>query len=150
ALALEGRGTHLESPGSAAGAPRGEGLGPSDDEGEMTMVSRALGARGLRSGSSRAVIERLLDGAQIRIGGPNAWDVRVNDGRFFDRVLAHGTIGLGESYMEGWWDCEAIDEFTDRALRFGVKNHPKSWQTRLAFARLRLLDLPPFRRSHKI
>jgi cyclopropane-fatty-acyl-phospholipid synthase len=117
----------------------------------MTMVSQGLGAIRLQSGTSRALIERLLDRAQIRIDGPNPWDIRVNDERFFDRVLAHGTVGLGESYMEGFWDCEAIDELTDRALRFGLKeDHAKSWQTRLAVAKLRLFELPPMRRSRKI
>jgi cyclopropane-fatty-acyl-phospholipid synthase len=26
-------------------------------------------------------------------------------------VLRDGSLGLGESYMEGWWECDALDEF---------------------------------------
>ncbi len=24
-------------------------------------------------------------------------------------VLAGGSVALGESYMDGWWDCDALD-----------------------------------------
>src|SRR3989338_11660938 len=31
--------------------------------------------------------------------------------KFYSRVLGKGALGLGESYMDGWWDCKKIDEF---------------------------------------
>lgn len=54
-------------------------------------------------------IEAFLATAGIKIGGNEAHDIRVHDARFFDAVLGHGTLGFGESYMEGWWDCDALD-----------------------------------------
>jgi cyclopropane-fatty-acyl-phospholipid synthase len=66
---------------------------------------------------SQAEVEDLLAYANIRIGGTRPWDVRVNDDRLFERLMAQGSLGLGESYMEGWWDCEAVDEFLTRILR---------------------------------
>ena len=66
---------------------------------------------------SKAQIESLALQAGITIGGTRPWDIRVHDHRFFDRVMAQGTLGLGEAYMEGWWDCDALDEFFARALR---------------------------------
>lgn len=33
----------------------------------------------------------------------------VHDRRLFGRVLSHGTLGLGEAYMDGWWDCGQMD-----------------------------------------
>ena len=36
---------------------------------------------------------------------------------FVDRVLAQGSLGLGESYMDGWWDCDQLDELIHRVLR---------------------------------
>ena len=56
--------------------------------------------------SLRVAIEELLAPADVRIDGTRPWDVRVRDERFFARVLAEGSLGLGESYMDGWWDCE--------------------------------------------
>ena len=45
--------------------------------------------------------------------------VRVHDRRFYRRVLADGTLGLGEAYVDGWWDCDALDELAARLLRQG-------------------------------
>lgn len=97
-----------------------------------------------------AIVEQLLESAQIRVGGPNRWDIEVLDERFYDRVLAQGTLGLGESYMDGWWDCAALDEMMERALRHGLKDHATSWQLRLAIARMRLLNLQSTRRSRRV
>jgi cyclopropane-fatty-acyl-phospholipid synthase len=40
--------------------------------------------------------------------------MRVHDERFFTRVLRDGVLGLGESYMDRWWDAERIDELFAR------------------------------------
>jgi cyclopropane-fatty-acyl-phospholipid synthase len=45
------------------------------------------------------------------------WDITVSDSRFYLRVLLQGSLGLGESYVEGYWDCEQLDEFFARILR---------------------------------
>lgn len=50
------------------------------------------------------------------VGGDRAWDLQVKDERFFGRVLAGGSLALGESYMDGWWDCNALDELVRRIL----------------------------------
>jgi cyclopropane-fatty-acyl-phospholipid synthase len=63
------------------------------------------------------VMTNLLACADIRINGSRAWDIQVHDRRFFSRVLASGTLGFGESYMDGWWDCDALDEMCCRAIR---------------------------------
>src|SRR5207244_11265350 len=65
------------------------------------------------------VMTNLLAFADIRINGVRPWDIQVHDRRFFNRVLASGTLGFGESYMDGWWDCDALDELCDRAMRAG-------------------------------
>ena len=52
----------------------------------------------------------------MRIDGDRAWDIRVRNPAFYKRVLAGGSLALGESYMDGWWDCEALDQFFDKIL----------------------------------
>jgi len=64
----------------------------------------------------KQVIEKILDGADVRIDGDRAWDIRVRNPLFYKRVLAGGSLSLGESYMDGWWDCEALDQFFDKIL----------------------------------
>jgi cyclopropane-fatty-acyl-phospholipid synthase len=59
----------------------------------------------------------LLRAADIEIDGGDPWDLRVHDERFYARVLADGTLGAGESYMDGWWDVPQLDEFFARVQR---------------------------------
>ncbi len=61
--------------------------------------------------------EKLLDHAGIQINGDQPWDIQIYNEKTYSRVLGQGTLGLGESYMDGWWDCGALDEFFSRALR---------------------------------
>jgi len=49
--------------------------------------------------------------AGITVGGNEPQDIRVNDSAFMGRVANEGTMGLGESYMDGQWDCDALDDF---------------------------------------
>ena len=70
----------------------------------------------------RRVVEDLFGRAGVALDGSNAWDVLVRDERLFGRIVRHGSLGLGEAYMDGWWDCQAIDQFVDRVLRAGLKD----------------------------
>lgn len=65
----------------------------------------------------REIVARLLLGAGITINGQEPWDIRVRDERLYPRILRQGSLGLGEAYMEGWWDCPRVDEFICRLLR---------------------------------
>ena len=49
----------------------------------------------------RTIIEPLLSTAGVRIDGPDPWDIQVRDEGFYGRVMKDGSLGLGESYMEG-------------------------------------------------
>lgn len=65
----------------------------------------------------REICQELLSLADININGDRPWDIQVHDERFYKRVLAEGNVGIGESYMDGWWDCERLDEFFNRAFK---------------------------------
>ena len=68
-----------------------------------------------RFGRKRRIAE-LFEFAGIEIGGSRPWDIRLHNDRFYRRVMAQGSLGLGESYMDGDWDCEALDQFFDRVI----------------------------------
>lgn len=68
----------------------------------------------------RRFVERMALPADIGVDGDRPWDVRVLDDRLYQRVLTSGTLGLGEAYMDGWWECDAIDEMVFRAQRSGT------------------------------
>jgi cyclopropane-fatty-acyl-phospholipid synthase len=61
-------------------------------------------------------VEEACSSADVRIDGTRPWDIRVEDERFFRRLVREGDLGFGESYMDGWWDCEQIDEMVARVL----------------------------------
>jgi cyclopropane-fatty-acyl-phospholipid synthase len=65
-------------------------------------------------------MQKIAESAGITLNGPNPWDIQVNDERWYARVYRDKSLGLGESYMDGWWDCEQIDEMISRVLRSGV------------------------------
>jgi cyclopropane-fatty-acyl-phospholipid synthase len=86
-----------------------------------TGTANASGARPAGNAWRRKVIETTLGGIGVRINGPDPWDIQVHDERFFQRALEGAGLGLGESYMDGWWDCAALDEFVAKALCSGVE-----------------------------
>ena len=66
---------------------------------------------------ARELVQKLAEKADIRINGDRPWDIQVHNDDLYARVLRQGTLGLGEAYMDGWWDCEEMDAMFCRALR---------------------------------
>lgn len=65
----------------------------------------------------REYIEHLFNTADIQIGGGRPWDIRVHNDALLHRVFKGGSLALGEAYSDGWWDCEALDQFFHRLFR---------------------------------
>ena len=68
----------------------------------------------------RRRIEALLGEAGVRVGGDRDWDIQVHDPRLYARLLAQGSLGLGEAYMDGWWDARSLDGLLARLMQAGV------------------------------
>jgi cyclopropane-fatty-acyl-phospholipid synthase len=62
-------------------------------------------------------VRALLEQTGIAVDGPNPWDIQVYDPRCFGRAVRDRNLGLGESYMDRWWDCRQFDEMICRLLR---------------------------------
>lgn len=71
------------------------------------------------NGAPQWIVDRLAK-AGIRIGGDAPWDITVHDPAFYRQVLLRGSLGLGETYMDGLWDVPELDEFFHRVLRAGL------------------------------
>jgi len=96
-------------------------------------------------------VREILASADILVGGGRPWDLDVYDDRFYARVLAEGTLGLGESYMDGWWDCDALDEMCYRATRAELENHiPLNLRTLVSVATSRVINLQDKRRARHV
>jgi cyclopropane-fatty-acyl-phospholipid synthase len=94
------------------------------------------------SSKSEAFVRELLGLAGIEVNGGRPWDIQIHEPRLYDRVLRDMTLGLGEAYVDGWWDCQAIDQFIDRALRADLEvKVRRNWRLLLYILRSRLLNL---------
>ena len=89
----------------------------------------------------KSIIQGILYPAGIALDGENPWDIRVKDGRFYRRVARDGSLGLGESYMEGWWECERLDEFFSRILPTQPEDKiKKNWRLLLRVLGAKLIN----------
>jgi cyclopropane-fatty-acyl-phospholipid synthase len=68
-----------------------------------------------------APVQRVLEAADVQIGGVRPWDIRLHDPELWDRILWRESLSLGDSYLCGGWDCDALDELLFRLLQAGTE-----------------------------
>ena len=65
-------------------------------------------------------IDSLLRRCGIHLNGSGPVDVKIHNADMYKKVMTRWSLGLGESYMDGDWDCEQLDEAFNRLLRLDV------------------------------
>lgn len=94
------------------------------------------------------IVHELLDKADIEINGSRSWDIQVKNPDFFKRVLQEGSLGLGESYMDGWWECDRLDIFFHHVLKHKLDQQlPHHFKDTLRIAAARLTNLQSKKRA---
>ncbi len=83
----------------------------------------------------------LLAETGITIDGHAPTDIQVHDPRLYARVFSHGSLGLGEAYMDGWWDVEDLPGFFTKLLRSHIDEHLKTLDTLIAHLKARFLNM---------
>ena len=99
------------------------------------------------------VLQELLARADVRFNGPRPWDLRVHHGRLYRRLLTRWSLGAGESYVEGDWDCDRLDMLFERLLRAELdRTAPPSAKLKLLWESLRqrLFNLQTVERAHQV
>jgi len=71
-------------------------------------------------------LNKKLAKAGITLDGKNPWDPKIHNSKLYSRVLTQGSLGLGEAYMQGWWDCEKVDELICKAMSSNIEEEIKS------------------------
>jgi cyclopropane-fatty-acyl-phospholipid synthase len=104
----------------------------------------------LRRNRARQRVESLLDIADVHIDGDEPADMLVNDARLFSRVIAHGSLGLGEAYMDGWWDARDLDGFLYRVLCAHVDERVGGLEDAALFLQAKLVNLQRGRRAYAV
>ena len=69
---------------------------------------------------------------------------------FYARVLAQGSLGLGESYMDGWWDAPALDGLLTRLLQARLEQRVHGAGELWDALRARVLNLQSRRRGREV
>lgn len=97
------------------------------------------------------LIASVLANADIQINGRRPWDMQIHHPDTLSRIAAQRSLGLGESYMDGWWDCDALDEFIQRILRAGADDLGKNkWTLALQLLGHNLRNRQSLRRSRQV
>ena len=66
--------------------------------------------------------EEILSHAGVKINGNEPWDIQVYNKEFYRRVITEVELGMGESYMDGWWDVGKLDEMIYKIIRADLQN----------------------------
>ena len=88
----------------------------------------------------KKLVEEAFSAAGIQIGGDQPWDIVVHNEDFYARVVSELSLGLGESYMDGWWDCERIDLALERIYRADLQSQKPTWAKRYYYLKSKLYN----------
>jgi len=89
-------------------------------------------------------INHLLYGSGITVNGLNPWDIQIKYQflvQFYYRIVHYGSLGLGESYMDEWWNCQKLDEFFTKIFNAGLDKKVKSWRMIFPYFKSLLFNL---------
>jgi len=93
------------------------------------------------SSTPEATLRELFAKAGIEIGGGRSIDPRVLDSRFYSRVLAGGSLALGESYVDGWWEVDSLDDFIAQVIISGADSAIVPISTKVQILKSRILNM---------
>ena len=68
----------------------------------------------------KEAIDEVLKKADIYINGSRPGDPQVHNDQLYARIAWGGLNALGDAYVEGWWDCEALDIFFYKTLKHNL------------------------------
>lgn len=105
---------------------------------------------GGRGNAAQRAVAELLELADVEIDGERPWDITFHHPETAERILARGSLGLGESYMDGWWDCPRLELFFERILRAHLDERVSKTALRVQGLRARLFNLQSLRRAWQV
>lgn len=101
--------------------------------------------------SAEKIFRELFSGAGITINGHHPYDIQVHHQKFYARVLREASLGFGESYMDGWWDCDGLDEMISRLIKAKVDEKVRgNWKIKWHILRSKLFNLQTLRRAVQV
>jgi len=105
----------------------------------------------MKQDKAKALIEKIYSYADIRINGDRPWDIRVRNEDLYRRFFRDGLIALGESYMDGWWDVEHLDQYFYKLRRADRSIHDhRDWRMTLQLVIQKLMNRQKGARAYQV
>jgi cyclopropane-fatty-acyl-phospholipid synthase len=105
----------------------------------------------MKTNSSEKIIRDLLEQADIQVNGTRPWDMQVHNDLLYDRILRDTSLGLGEAYMDCWWDTESIDQLIYHIIKARIDQQVKgNWKIAAYFLRSRLMNMQSSSRAYEV
>lgn len=100
--------------------------------------------------SNKDVIQSLLKEAHITINGSGDHDLQVKNPAFYNRIIRDGVLGLGESYMDGWWEVKKIDEFIYRLIDASIHEKVKTWNMAFRILKAKIINAGRLSKAYEV
>ncbi len=95
-------------------------------------------------------IEELFAKAHIRINGSRPWDMQLKTPGVLERIASLGSLGLGETYVNGDWEAEHLDMFFAHLLRAKLYREASPLSLLLPVLRERIFNRQSRRRAWQV
>jgi len=96
-------------------------------------------------------VSELLKISGVRLNGNDPWDIQIFNQDFYGYILKYGSLGLGQAYMNRWWECKHLDQFFEKVVRADLESKIKSntWML-FKLALLKIINLQTKNRSLEV
>ncbi len=102
------------------------------------------------SKKTKKAFQNLLEQADVKINGDRPWDIQVYNEKLYQIALSEGSIGLGEAYLDGWWDSKQLDEFFNKIISAKLDKKVFSYKLIFEFLKAKLINKQNKSRSKKV
>ena len=99
---------------------------------------------------ARKKCEQIFSLADIKIAGSRPWDIQVHNDKLYARLLTDGSLGLGEGYMDEWWEAESVDELICKLLKYQLHEKIKPYKIIALTLRAKLTNMQKLTRAFQV
>jgi cyclopropane-fatty-acyl-phospholipid synthase len=96
-------------------------------------------------------IKDLLAKANITVNGNGSCNIQVHNDKLYSAIINKGSLGLGEAYMDGWWDSASLDNLFFCVARSDIYNWvPKNINAFFIYLKAKLMNLQSAVRAFQV